>query len=320
MIARRLFITLVCVCATGLPSSAAGGEEVGTTFPKGFPVILDHSLGTPVIGFGARGPVQRRPVIFLHGNNDTPYPTDCNSTYGKVQAFAQYLADNGYRASELWALGYQGDQCDLQSDQSKRASEAHTTVANVPDLREFVRAVMRYTGTRRVDFVGHSYGVTLAREWMRQDRAWRSVGRLVAIDGPEHGIINCSPSPRNYYVTIGFNPQSAVCREVGSDHTPFLRRLNARDETPGPTRYLAIANADTSFVYIDKQDGVLPPVPPEDREGKPHDFSRSARLRGARTVLMTGQGRYDETLLASHTGIVNSPEVWAIAHGFLAAR
>lgn len=317
---RRALLLLLCVTLASMSVTARAADSVGTTFPKGFPVILDHSLGTPVLGFGGRGPVKRTPVIFLHGNNDTPYPTDCNSTYGKVQAFAQYFADHGYGLGELWALGYQGDQCDLQTDQSKRASIPHTATANVPDLRAFVKAVLRYTGARQVDIVGHSLGSTLPREWMRQDRAYRLVRRFVGVDGPEHGIINCSPSPRNYYVSIGFNPDSPVCMEFGSDHTPLLRRLNRGDETPGPTRYMMIANLDTSFVYIDKQDGVLPPVPPEDRDGDPHDFSKSARLKGALTVLMTGQGKYDETLLASHTGIVNSPDVWATAYRFLAAR
>ena len=315
---RRLIAAAVAVCVLGVPLQAHGVDRIGTTFPKGFPVILDASLGTPVLGFGGAGRITRTPVILLHGNNDTPYPTDCNSTYGAVQAFAQSLADRSYRSSELWALGYQGDQCDLQTDQSKRASEAHTVTANVGDLRRFVKAVLRYTGAKRVDIIGHSLGSTLAREWMRQDRAHRLVRRFVGVDGPEHGIINCSPGPRNYYVTIGFNPDSPVCQEFGSDRTPFLRRLNARDETPGPTQYLMIANADTSFVYIDRQDGVLPPVPPEDREGRSHDFSRSARLRGAKTVLLTGQGQYDQTLLAAHTGIVNSPDAWQAAFDFLA--
>jgi len=317
---RSIAIVVLGLFATLLPPAASSAEAVGTSFPPGFPVIVDHSLGTPVLGFGGRGPVRRTPVIFLHGNNDTPYPTDCNSSYGKIHSFAQYLADRGYRSSELWGLGYQGDQCDLLMDETKRASKAHTTLANVPDLRRFVRALLRFTGARRVDIVGHSYGVTLAREWMRQDRAWSKVRRLVAVDGPEHGIINCLPSPRNYYVAIGFNPESAVCREVGSDHTAFLHRLNARDETPGPTRYLTIANADTSFVYIDKQDGTLPPVPAEDRYGKPHDFSRSAWLKGSKLVLLTGQGAYDEALFTAHLGIIDSPETWQIAYRFLAGR
>ncbi|MGH2759426.1 MAG: alpha/beta fold hydrolase [Actinomycetota bacterium] len=316
----RALVLALCL-ATAMSGVPAGAQEqVGTAFPKGFPVIIDHSLGVPVLGFGGDGRMRRTPVIFLHGNNDTPYATDCNSTFGKIQAFAQYFADHGYRPSELWALGYQGDQCDLQTDQSKRASVAHTATANVPDLRRFVRAVLRYTGARQVDIIGHSLGSTLAREWIRQDRSALVVRRFVGVDGPEHGIINCSPSPRNYYFTIGFDPDSPVCQEFGSDGTSFLRRLNRRDETVGPTRYMTIANGDVSFVYIDKQDGVFAPVPAEDREGRPHDFSRSARLRGAHNVVVTGQGVYDDTLLTAHLGIVNSPEVWSTALKFLSGR
>jgi hypothetical protein len=80
---------------------------------------------------------------------------------------------------------------------------------------------------------------------------------------------------------------------------------------------LAIVNADTSFVYIDEQDGALPPVPAQDRDGKPHDFSKSARLEGAKIVEVTWQGEYDGALLTSHLGIVNSPEVWKAAFDFL---
>ncbi len=79
---------------------------VGTAFPADFPVILDASLGTPLIGFGAAGPVSRTPVILVHGNNDTPFATACNP-YGRIHELAQYLADHGYAMSELWGIGYQ---------------------------------------------------------------------------------------------------------------------------------------------------------------------------------------------------------------------
>jgi hypothetical protein len=121
-------------------------------------------------------------------------------------------------------------------------------------------------------------------------------------------------------VSIGFTPSSPVCLEFGSDHTPFLRRLNGHGETHRPTRYLMIANADTSFVFIDKQDGVMVPPGSYDRDGKPHDFSKSARLRGATTILLTGQGRYDMTLQASHTALPNSPDAWRAAYDFLSRR
>jgi pimeloyl-ACP methyl ester carboxylesterase len=309
------------LCAAVALAAQAGGT-VGNTLPADFAVIEDTSFEKPVIGFGAAGPVTRTPVIFLHGNNDTPFPTACNPTYGHIQRLAQYLADHGYSTSELWGLGYQGDRCDVNADQTRRARMAHTNAANVPDLRRFVRAVLAYTGARQVDIVGHSLGVTIAREWMRQDDAYRTVRRLVAIDGPNHGIINCSPNTLNYWQAPalgGFTPNSEVCAELGSPRTAFLKQLN-RDETPGPTRYLVIRNADTGFVYFALQDGFLAPVPAEDSFGRPNDFSRSAELRGARQVDLFGQGVFDPVLRTTHLGILNSPQTWAATWQFLSER
>jgi pimeloyl-ACP methyl ester carboxylesterase len=308
--------------ACALPGAHAQGT-VGNTFPADFPVIEDTSLANkPVIGFGAAGAVMRTPVIFLHGNNDTPFPTDCNR-FGRVQAFAQYLADRGYATSELWALGYQGDQCNLTADQTNRSRIAHTVAANVPDLSRFVAAVLAYTGAREVDIVAHSLGVPLAREWMRQQGAYHKVRRFVAIDGPNHGIINCSPNPLNYFqlpAAGGFTPASEICKELGSPDTPFLKRLNRGDDTPGPTRVLVIRNADKSFVYFPIQDGLIAPVPAEDSFGRPTDFSRSASLQGAAELNLIGQGAFDPILGTSHLGILNSPQTWAATFDFLATR
>jgi len=314
---RLLAALLAAACAM-----AHADGVVGTSFPADFPAIEDTSLGKPVIGFGAAGQVTHVPVIFLHGNNDTPFPTACNP-FGRVQAFAQYLADRGYSTSELWALGYQGDQCNLPGDQTFRSRIGHTVAANVPDLSRFVAAVLAYTGARQVDIVAHSLGVPLAREWMRQEDAYRSVRRFVAIDGPNHGIINCSPNPLNYFqapTAGGFTPQSEVCREFGSPRSAFLERLNRGDDTPSPTRVLVIRNADKSFVYFPIQDGAIAPVPAEDSSGRPTDFSQSARLNGAEELNLTGQGAFDPLLGTSHLGILNSPQTWAATFDFLNAR
>jgi pimeloyl-ACP methyl ester carboxylesterase len=318
---RLLALALVFVAA--LAGAGAAIAAVGTSFPTGFGTPTDASLGVPVIGFGAAGPVDRTPVILLHGNNDTPFPTLCNP-YGDIHDLAGYLESRGYRPSELWGLGYQGDQCDLLADQTKRSGVAHSTAANVPDLRAFIDAVLEYTGAKRVDIVGHSLGGTLAREWMRQDHAYRRVRHLVAIDSPNHGIISCSPSPLNYFqlpALGGFTPDSAICREYGDDDTPFLTQLNRR-ETPGPTRYLTLRNADTSFVYFSKQDGVFAPVPAQDRTGAPHDFSGSALLLGrrARNIDFFGQGAFDPILGTTHLGILNSPAAWSAVANFVATK
>ena len=316
---HRIFSALLAAATLGA-AHAAG--VVGNTLPADFPVIEDTSLGKPVIGFGAAGPVVHTPVIFLHGNNDTPFPTACNPL-GRMQALAQNLADRGYATSELWGLGYQGDQCNLGADQTNRSRIAHTVAANVPDLSRFVQAVLAYTGAKEVDIVGHSLGVPLAREWMRQENAYRLVRRFVAIDGPNHGIINCSPNPANYFqapAAGGFTPDAEVCKEFGSPDTPFLKRLNRGDDTPSPTRVLVIRNADKSFVYFPIQDGYIAPVPAEDSFGRPTDFSKSARLQGAEELNLSGQGAYDTVLGTSHLGILNSPETWQATWDFLTKR
>jgi len=81
-----------------------------------------------------------------------------------------------------------------------------------------------------------------------------------------------------------------------------------------------IRNADTSFVYFSAQDGFFPPVPAEDSFGRPTNFSRSATLRGAMQVDLTGQGAYDPFLGTSHLGILNSPQARAAALEFLSPR
>jgi pimeloyl-ACP methyl ester carboxylesterase len=320
---RILTTALAVLVVFGLASPASAGDQVGTSFPPDFPVIKDASLGVPVIGFGAAGRVQRTPVIFLHGNNDTPFPTACNPL-GRIHSMAQFFADadHGYALSELWGLGYQGDQCDLIASPTNRSAGAHSTVANIPDLRRFVHAVLDYTGARQVDIVGHSLGVTLARAWLRTDDAFHLVRRLVAIDGPNHGIINCSPSPANLYQATafgGFTPDSAICLEYGSDNTPLVRFMNGDSphEAQPPTQYLVIRNADKSFVYFPLQDGVFPPAPAEDREGNPHDFSLSARIEGAREIDLINQGVFDDIAGSAHLGILNSPATWQAAFDFL---
>ena len=51
-----LLRAVVALVAAGLATAApahARDRELGTTFPADFPVILDASLGTPLIGFGS---------------------------------------------------------------------------------------------------------------------------------------------------------------------------------------------------------------------------------------------------------------------------
>ena len=310
------------IAALSVTPPATAAPTVTESFPDDFPEIIDASLNKPVIGFGGSdGPVTRTPVILLHGNNDTPFPTPCNGGFGHIKKLGQFLLDNGYTPREVWALGYQGDQCDLLTSPTNKSAEAHSAAANVPDLRAFVDAVLDYTGAEQVDIVGHSLGGIVPREWMRQDNAYDKVRRLVAIDSPHYGIINCSPNTLNYFALDGgggFNPDSAICVEFGAHDTPLLATLDA-EGTPGPTKYLSIYNEDVSFVYMPEQDGAFPAVPAENRRGEPHDFSKSAILPGEPSIPMTGQGIYDTALLTAHIGISASPAVHQHVLDFLIA-
>lgn len=313
-----------CALAFGLMLTAVGTAHaegtIGTTLPAGFPVIEDASLGVPVIGFGGQGRATRTPVIFLHGNGGTPFDTSCGMWPTRIQAMAQYFADSGYAPSELWALGYQGNQCDLIDHPTNNSSLAHTNTANVADLRRFVSAVLASTGARKVDIVAHGMGVTLAREWVRQDGTQKLVRRFVAIEGPNRGMITCSPSPSNYWQSAfvgGFTPTSPVCQELGSPNTLFLKVLNKASRRIDPRNTLVIRNSDSSFLFLSAQDGGFSPVPAMDSFGNPTDFSLSPRITGAAQVILTGQGAWDFTQGTAHLGIGNSPQAWEAAFLFL---
>jgi pimeloyl-ACP methyl ester carboxylesterase len=315
---KTLLVAAIAALALVAP---AGAATVGTTLPADFPSIIDASQGTPLLGFGAAGPVGRTPVIFVHGNNDTPFPTPCAVFGGNIHNFAQNFADRGYALSELWGVGYQGDQCDTLANPLVRSGLSHTSVASVPDLRAFVHAVLDYTGAKQVDIVAHSLGGTVTREWMRQDSAYHLVRRFVAVASPFHGIINCSPNPANYWQLFdfgGFVPSSPVCQELGAHDTPFLTTLNQGRESHGPTRTLVLWSADADLVYISAADGFFPAVPAENYRGEPWDFSESPKLEGARNVGLTNQGAYD-LFGSGHLGIINSPEAWQLAYEWLTA-
>lgn len=311
MAADRLARSIALVFWLLVMSTGVGRAQdtIGTTFPAGFPVIEDASLGVPVIGFGAAGSATATPVIFLHGNGGTPYDTSCGMWPTLIRSMAQYFANAGYSRSELWALGYQGTQCDLINNPANNSGLAHTNTANVPDLRRFVNAVLVSTGAQK-----------LVREWVRQYGAQKLVRRFVAIEGPNSGMITCSPSPSNYWrlaFSGGFTPTSPVCQELGSPNTLFLKVLNKASNRIDPKNTLVIRNGDASFLFLPVQDGLLAPVPAMDSFGKPANFSTSPRISRAAELVVTGRGAYDVFQGTAHLGIANSPQTWQAALSFL---
>ena len=338
-------VGLACLMvAAALPAQAGG--NVTPAFPQNFTPPADASLGKPVIGFGANGKAKRTPVIFLHGNDETPDGTGCARTKVSMLAFAQFLADNGYSPAELWGLGYQGDQCDktwvssgwTSAEVHLSATEAHTVSANVPDLRAFVDSVMRYTGSRSVDIIAHGMGAVLAREWVRQDKAGGLVRRFVSIDAPNNGTLMCSAVTGNPWAMAyngGYTPDSPLCQELGSPNTPFLQTLTSANDSYriSPSNTLVIRNGDSSYPYMPWNDGYVAGVWTDaspsgyDSVGKLVDFTGSASVKGGSELTLTGQHAYapPNDLYGAmqgpaHAGIAMSPVTWQAALDFLMKR
>lgn len=138
---------------------------------------------------------------------------------------------------ELWALSYNGKSTKDSPPPSQCRTANHT---NVADLAAFVKAVLAYTGSSKVDLVAHSLGVTIARSMLVQDPdLLRAVEDFVAIAGPNHGTTVCR---RTWSIWLIGWKDFIGCDELtpGSAWLQSLNGPHGERETPGPTRYLTI--------------------------------------------------------------------------------
>ena len=226
--------------ATAKPERMQPQGPAAVRFAKDFPALRDTEWGFRLGGFGGerRGArVRHVPVIFVHGNN-----VDAADWYPVRDDFRAA----GWRDQELWALSYNGlggsngsalTRTNPERDEEHRrmGKDGVTYVTenevNVPDLYAFVRAVQRYTGSRRFSIVGHSLGVTIAREMLRVHRSLRrDLVAFVSIAGANHGTSFCPPGSEGNVVS---------CDEIAAG-TPWLARLNAAGETYGPARWMTV--------------------------------------------------------------------------------
>ncbi|MCU1590592.1 MAG: lipase [Frankiales bacterium] len=256
-----LLVVAVAMVAVAWPAAASPYPKPARTKPQGpaavkfakdFPALKDSEWGWRLGGFGGirRGaPLHHVPVVFVHGNN--------------VDAADWYPVRDDFRAAgwsdqELWGVSYGGfggaNGTALHTANPERDTEHadngddHSTYiteddVNVSDLYAFITAVQRYTGSQKVMLVGHSLGVTLARETMRLHAdVRRNVVAFVGIAGANHGTTFCPPGSEGNVVS---------CDEIAAG-TPWLARLNAFGETYGPTKWMTVYDGtgagDPAFV------------------------------------------------------------------------
>lgn len=222
-------------------------------FAPDFPVFAESDYNPTLVavgGFGGirfRAPLHHTPVIFVHGNQ-----ADAQNWLDVMQQFAFHA---GYTMQEMYALSYNGlanyyagapeqlppttlDRAyitqNLNPDGGVLANGGHGAGDddNVPDLCHFVEAVQWYTGSRQVDIVAHSLGVTITRRMMKlYPSLARDVTAFVGIAGANHGTSVCTNLQDTYY----------GCDEIAPG-TQWLADLNRGGETYGPTRWMTVYN------------------------------------------------------------------------------
>ena len=208
-------------------------------FPEGFEAPISNETEQPMGGFGGGGGISRTPVIFVHGN------TVSAAFWKPARA---YFKEKGYTGDELWAPSYGWN--------SVRYLDSGDL--SVPSLARFVSAVRTHihetTGERvqQFDLIGHSLGVTLVRQWMKQDNAWHRVRRFIGVAGASDGVWTAWSDSRAQ--------QRPVSHELFPG-SPWLKQLSRGGETPGPTRYMMLYDgtgwADVLFPRPNEHSGAL---------------------------------------------------------------
>jgi pimeloyl-ACP methyl ester carboxylesterase len=192
-----------------------------------------------VPAFGGRAKpgetVTKEPVIFIHGNSDTA---------AGWEKSIEHFARQGYKPSELYSMSW-------GPGNPMKASQQHHSRKYEEEVRAFIEAVKEYTGAEKVDIVGHSMGVTLARKAIQGGKGsdpygggsydlgkplTDSVDTFVGIAGANHGLASCA-------LTGDLLPTSN--RETGlHPHSRFLKELNGQSHFEGSNVYSIWSHAD----------------------------------------------------------------------------
>ena len=243
---RRLALLGLCALAASCAPREWLLPKVGLEppalrdFPADYTPPISNETNQRMVGFGGDGGgVHRTPVIFIHGNTVSARYWLPNRAHFKAA---------GYTGDEVWALGYGWDNVRYFDSGD----------LSVPSVDRIVTSVMDYLSKKtgrtihQVDLVGHSLGVTLVRQWMKQTNSFHKVRNFVGACGANDGVWTAWPDARGQ--------QRVVSWELYPD-SPWLAQLNRHGEAPGPTRYLMLYDgtgwADVLFPHPSQHSGAL---------------------------------------------------------------
>ena len=201
-------LTLVLLATLGVATPAQGEGPLPQfpTAPEGdVPGVNDWTCEP-----GARRP---SPVILVHG------------TMGDRRHLLEKLS------TAMLAEGY----CVFSLDYGNRGLEEISHSAK--QLKGFTQRVLKATGAEKVSMVGHSQGGMMPRYYIKFLGGARLVDDLVGIAPSNHGTAASGPDGNPSPALVGRLCEACIQQTAGS---PFLRRLNAGDETPGKVSYTQI--------------------------------------------------------------------------------
>jgi pimeloyl-ACP methyl ester carboxylesterase len=179
--------------------------------------------------------INRTPVIFVHGNGDIGFGRGLEDGHLPDQTglreLAKYLGAQGYTKAELYTTTWGPGSMALAALNNHKKEY-------VLQMRNFVEAVLAYTGASQVNIIGHSMGVTLGRKIVKGGKARDHV----------EGTYNVGDSLKSRVKTFigiaGGNLGVATCR--GAEGLPTCNRIDGFDPgltiISGPSEFLTDLN------------------------------------------------------------------------------
>ncbi len=196
-----LFLSFIILsCNQHVNAQLLTYDGMQTQFAGGFNPSVGHG------GFGGADncTVARTPVVFIHGNGDNAinwdFPVvDGPSGYQKPQKSVYDLfISRGYKPCELFGITYLS-----MNEQSAPQNNFHkSSYYNI--IATFIDEVRVYTGSSKVDIVGHSLGSTMALATIKYDFQAGNIRKFINIVGSVRGLQSC--------LWVGYaNPLAPTC-------------------------------------------------------------------------------------------------------------
>jgi triacylglycerol lipase len=183
--------------------------------------LLDEGVPPPGANVACEpAKAKPHPVVLVHGTFET---MDQNWAVLSPQ-----LKQRGYC---VFALNYGNRGLDRIQDSAR-------------ELRVFVDKVLAHTGARKVSVVGHSQGGMMPRYWIKFLGGKNEVADLVGIAPSNYGTELAQPDFRRQ---LGITNPCRACEQQAAG-SPFLKRLNRGDDTPGGGSFTQIATRNDEII------------------------------------------------------------------------